>query len=150
MWVFALVAAILIVQGIVWMLIFLWMRRKRTKLSGEMCQSPAGKVVLGPVSALYRGADAVYGNVKGNGVICLYENALVFEKLVGRRIRIERADITSVSVEKWFKGKSCWGAGGRHLVVIMKDGNRVGFLLRNAELWAREISPLKRDEPDRT
>lgn len=89
--------------------------------------------------ALYRGADARFGNVKGNGVICLTEDALIFEKITGEKMILDRRDIVEASVADVFKGKPSLATGGRHLVLRMKDGNRIGFLVRNAAFWTAKI-----------
>ena len=47
------------------------------------------RFIIEPKSALYRGADARFGNVKGNGVVCLTEKRLCFEKLTVQRIEID-------------------------------------------------------------
>lgn len=32
--------------------------------------------------------------------------------------------------------------GGKHLVIKTKDGNRIGFLLQDAEIWTEKIRAL--------
>jgi hypothetical protein len=133
-----LVAGILLIQAIVWIGVSRWVRRKTTALMAKMCNQCTGagnRTVFAPTSALYRGADARFGNVKGNGVICLTENALWFEKLTGQCIVIDREEIVQATVESTFKGKVSFGTGGKHLVIRTRDGNRVGFLIKGAEAW---------------
>lgn len=98
--------------------------------------------VMQPMAALYRGADSRFGHVKGNGVICLTEDALIFEKITGEKILLSRADIAEARVEETFKGKPSFGSGGKHLVLRMKDGNRIGFLVRDAASWAEKFRVL--------
>ena len=97
------------------------------------------RFIIEPQSGLYRGSDAQFGNVKGNGVICLTEHDLLFEKLTGQRIEISRNEIVGATFEDVFRGKPSTAAGGKHLVIKTRDGNRIGFLLKSAELWAEKI-----------
>jgi hypothetical protein len=136
--IFLLVAGVLLIQAIVWLALFRWMKRNTKTLMSTMSHQPTGtgdRIVFAPTPALYRGADARFGNVKGNGVICLTENALCFEKLTGQRIVIDREEIVQATVETTFKGKVSFGTGGKHLVIRTRDGNRVGFLIKAAEAW---------------
>ncbi|MFZ1985968.1 MAG: hypothetical protein WAU91_16235, partial [Desulfatitalea sp.] len=138
-----LVAGIFLIQAMVWIAVFRWVKMKTEALKSHISAQASGGTegfVIGPKSALFRGSDARFGNVKGNGVICLTENRLLFEKLTGQRIELNRAEIVSTTVEKSFKGKLSFGTGGRHLVITTKDGNRIGFLVRDAETWSEKIN----------
>lgn len=138
-----LVVGIFVVQALVWFLMSRWLLKKTEALKNKLIEQYRKAnipFIIEPQSALYRGADARFGNVKGNGVICLTEKALLFEKITGQRIEIDRAEITEAQVEKSFKGKTSLATGGRHLVIKTKDGNRVGFLLKDAEEWAQKIN----------
>ncbi|MEW6076439.1 MAG: hypothetical protein AB1724_01360 [Thermodesulfobacteriota bacterium] len=136
-----LVAGILVVQAAMWLAFYRWLKRRMAEVGDGMRRQygGSGKFVMEPRSALYRGADARFGNVKGNGMICLTEEALVFEKAIGRKIEIRRVEITEATVTDWFKGKTSFATGGRHLVIRTRDGNRIGFLVRDAELWAEKV-----------
>jgi hypothetical protein len=134
-----LVAAIFLIQALIWFVVFRWVKMKTEALKSKMiaqCNRMSERTVIGPKSAIYRGADARFGNIKGNGIICLTENALFFEKLTGQKIDIARADIAKVTVETSFKGKTSFATGGKHLVIKTRDGNRIGFLLKGAEEWS--------------
>lgn len=137
-----LIAVIIFIQAAVWFFLIRWMKARTQSLIQKMrercCQESKG-IVLGPQPGLYRGADAVFGNVRGNGVICLTESRLLFQKLTGQNIEIDRSEITDAAVEEWFKGKPSCATGGRHLVVKTKSGNRIGFLVRDAEKWVQAI-----------
>ena len=50
-------------------------------------------------------------------------------------------EIMDATVENTFKGKLSIATGGRHLVIRTKDGNRIGFLLKNAALWSERLKP---------
>ncbi len=138
----ALIAGILLFQLLIWFLVLRWIKKKTgglmTKMSRQFRAVNSG-VVIGPTPALYRGADAKFGNVKGNGVMCLTDDSLFFEKLTGQKIKVSRSEIANAAVEEWFKGKPSFGTGGKHLVIKTLDGNRIGFLVRDAELWVNKI-----------
>jgi len=131
------------VLALVWIIPFLWIRMRtealKKKMAEQLCRTNK-KVIIEPKFALYRGADAQFGFVKGNGVICLTENTLFFEKLTGRRIQINRTEIVEATVEFSFKGKTSLATGGRHLVIRTKDGNRIGFLVKDAEEWSQKVN----------
>ncbi|MCU0580048.1 MAG: hypothetical protein MUF69_10985 [Desulfobacterota bacterium] len=138
-----LIVAIFVVQAGIWFLMSRWLSKKTGALKNKLIEQyrqANTKFIIEPQSALYRGADVRFGNVKGNGVICLTEKALLFEKITGQKIEIPRAEITGADVEKSFKGQTSLATGGRHLVVKTKEGNRIGFLLKNAEEWVRKIN----------
>jgi hypothetical protein len=140
-----LIVGIFVVQAFMWFIIGRWVKMKAEALKSKMivqCCRSSEKLIIEPKSALYRGADARFGNIKGNGVICLTENTLFFEKLTGQTIALNRAEIVEATVEESFKGKVSFASGGRHLVIRTMDGNRIGFLLRDAEEWSQKINSL--------
>jgi hypothetical protein len=139
------IVGIFVAQALLWFVLSLWLKKKTEALKGKLAEQQKRakeKFLIEPQSALYRGADATFGNVKGNGVICLTGKGLVFEKITGQRIELARGDMAEARVEKSFKGKTSTGTGGRHLVINAKDGNRIGFLIKNAEDWAQKINAL--------
>ena len=138
-----LIVAIFVVQAGIWFLMSRWLLKKTEVLKKKLIEQnrqTKQEFVRGPESALYRGDDGRFGNVKGNGVIGLTGKKLLFEKITGQRIEIDRAEIEEASVEKTFKGKTSLATGGRHLVIRTKEGNRIGFLLKDAEEWAQKIN----------
>lgn len=137
-----LVAGILLVQSVILLIVFLWLKQKTVSLAQKMHEQSRTenmRLIIEPQSGLYRGADSRYGNVRGNGVIYLTDDSIIFKKLTGQRIVIDRAEIAGATVESSFRGKLSIATGGRHLVVRTKDGNRIGFLLRNAEQWVEKL-----------
>lgn len=137
-----LVCGILLIQALVWIIVFRWIKGKVVALKDEMAKAHGasnGKILIGPESALYRGADRRFGNIKGNGVICLTADKILFKKLTGQNIDIDRADIVGATVETWFKGKTSFATGAKHLVIKTRDGNRIGFLIKDAPKWARAV-----------
>ncbi len=75
----------------------------------------------------------------GSAASHYYCHNLLFEKLTGRKIMVSRAEITDATAERWFKGKPSFAAGGKHLVINTRDGNRGGFLVGDAEMRVHEI-----------
>jgi len=135
----------LVVGGVLflWFILFRWMKIKIERLKFKIMEENKKtneKIILEPQSALFRGSDASFGNIKGNGVICLTSKSLSFEKLIGQKININRADIVKATVEDSFKGKTSFATGGRHLVIKTKNGNRIGFLIKEAEEWCAKIN----------
>ncbi|MBI5584578.1 MAG: hypothetical protein HY892_12225 [Deltaproteobacteria bacterium] len=144
-----LIAGIFVIQALLWFILSRWLKVKTEALRSKMVEQygrSKEKIIIEPKSALYRGADARFGNVKGNGVIGLTEKGLVFEKITGQRIEIDRAEIEKATVEKSFKGKTSFATGGKHLVIKTKDGNRIGFLIKDAEEWAQKINSLTKEK----
>lgn len=142
--IFLLIIIIVLVMLLFWSLVLSWIKRKSKSLKEEFmlfCQQSGEKIVIEPQACLYRGSDFKFGNVKGNGVICLTDKSIIFEKLTGQRIIIQRSDIEKVSEEKWFKGKASYGTGAKyHLVIHTGDDNKVGFLMRDTEAWKSQLN----------
>jgi hypothetical protein len=141
-----LIGGIVLGQAFFWLAIFWWTRRKSQRLALEMTKEfrrSNEAIIIGPTSGLYRGSTAGFGKVKGNGVICLTKNKLIFEKLTGQKIEIDRSEIEDAEVKASFRGKSSFATGGKHLVIRTRDGGLTGFLLKDAEQWARRIKPKR-------
>ena len=140
-----LIIGILVLNVSIWFAISRWINRRieiiKSKLLEEYCSGPVG-FIIEPKSAIYRGADTRFGNIKGNGVICLTEKSLIFNKITGQKIEIHQEEIKDAIVEESFKGMISLATGGKHLVIKTKDGNRVGFLVRDAEVWSEKIRAL--------
>jgi hypothetical protein len=139
-----LILAVVAIQAVVWLAIYLWLKRRLEAARTEVRVSSVRqgeKIVLGPASSNYRGADFTYGRVKGNGVLCVTDTRIVFQRLVGGIIEIPLRDVVDVTVAKWFRGTSI-GTGAVHLVMHTADHNRIGFLVRGAEEWKLAIEGL--------
>lgn len=136
-------AAVIGILVLCWGLVFLMIRKRLRDLGREMedsCRRKGHRVLLGPSSANYRGADAVHGRVRGNGMICLTDRHIIFRKLFGAGIEIPREEVEAVTAESWFKEKTSFATGGKILVVHTRDGNRTGFLLKDWEMWMEHLS----------
>ena len=137
------IAGVILLQALIWLALLWWMKRRSRRLVRKllgMCRMTGDEVVVEPLPGLYRGSDARFGRVKGNGVICLTGNKLIFEKFTGQRIEISRSEIEDATVEETFRGKPSFATGGNHVVIRTKDGNRIGFLLKNAQSWVQKIN----------
>lgn len=140
-----LIVGILVINALIWFAIIYWMKRRIEAIKSRMREeysSENGKLIIEPKSAIYRGAEMWFGNIKGNGVVCLTEKGLIFNKITGQKIEIKRAEIKEAIVEESFKGKPSFATGGKHLIIKTTDGNRVGFLLQDAEAWSEKIRAL--------
>jgi hypothetical protein len=139
-----LILAFVAVQAAAWFAIYRWLKRRLARTGAEVreaCTRQGERIVLGPASSSYRGADFGYDRVKGNGVLSVTDRRIVFRKVVGGTIEIPLRDIAGVTVSKWFRGVSI-GTGGGHLVLHSRDRNRIGFLVRNPEEWRRTVEAL--------
>ena len=90
--------------------------------------------------ASYRGARHAYGRVKGNGVAGLTRRRVVFEPLIGTGFGVPLRARHRGRVTRWFLGAA--RARGSHLVLVLDDGNEVGFLVRDQERWLRALADL--------
>lgn len=92
----------------IWIMMFLWMKKKIGRLVKEFYErtNKAGdEIVLSPQSCLYRGSDSQFGNIRGNGIICITKKRLMFEKLTGQRIEIDRSQIVKPLWKSASRGK---------------------------------------------
>jgi len=90
--------------------------------------------------ASYRGARHTYGRVKGNGVAGRTRRRVGFEPLLGTGFSVPLARVTEVRVTRWFLGAA--RARDRHLVLVLDDGNEVGFIVRGRERWLHALAGL--------
>lgn len=140
-----LIGGILAINTLIWISIICWLKQRIKVIKSRMREEYDGekaKMIIEPKSALYRGADLHFGNVKGNGVICLTENGLFFHKITGQKIEINRSEIKETIVEESFKGKISYATRGKHLIIKTMDGNQIAFLLRDAEIWSAKIMEI--------
>lgn len=120
-------------------------RRQRAMLEGltRKLAAEEGTLIIKPQGASFQGSTGRFGVVKNNGVMFLSEQRIGFHPLVGSNVlAIQREELASVSIENSFKGK--WVAGARFLVIHLHDGVQVGFIVKDPDIWQREIENLKR------
>jgi hypothetical protein len=70
----------------------------------------------------------------------LTRRRLVFEPLIGKGFSVPPARVTEVSVTRWFLGAA--RARDRHVVLVLDDGNEVGFFFRDPERWLQALAGL--------
>lgn len=133
-----LVASIIVPVGVALTVLITMLVRKNRALHRDLdAELASAAVVLGPESAVYQGTTGDYPRVKGNGLLALTTDRLVFRKLLGKGIDVERARITGVRVAKSFNRSV---VGGRvHLVVATPSGE-LGFIVTDTDEWVRALS----------
>lgn len=133
-----LVAAVVVPVGVALAVLVTVLVRKNRALHRDLEAELAGSaVVLGPESAVYRGTTGDYPRVKGNGLIALTAQRLLFRKLLGAGLDIDRSGITGVRLSKSFNRSV---VGGRtHLVVTTVSGE-VAFFVTDIDEWVHALS----------
>ena len=136
--VLVLVAAVVVPVGIAVAVLVTLLVRKHRALHRDLDAALAGATVLiGPESAIYRGTTGSYPRASGNGLIALTSERLLFRKLVGAGLDVERSHITGVRTAKSFNRSV---VGGRvHLVVATPNGE-IGFFVDDLDEWVHELS----------
>jgi hypothetical protein len=95
------------------------------------------RMVVEPESAVYRGASAHYGAVKGNGKLLLTDRRLVFRKLTGGTVEVDVARITGTRTSPSFLGSRV--GGQTHLIVETTDPAEVGFFVTDLTAWQQRF-----------
>mgnify|MGYP001194458294 CR=1 FL=1 len=142
---------VLIVLGILgcqlalWVVALRWVKRASARRLGELQAELAGsgeQVLLGPESAIYRGASrgSGYPRARGNGVVALTERRLIVRRLAGAAVEVPTADISGVRTDKWFQGG--WTGGRLHVIVKTKAGAELGLFVRNSDAWVAALRGL--------
>lgn len=134
-----LILAILLINGIVWYLVFMRIRSQKEQLQRQLLNSGAN-IVIGPETANFRGSTKCFGFVKSLGVIALTERELVFIKPVGGDIHIPTSEIVDVSKNAWFLHS--YRMGYEHLILKLSDGTLVGFIVKDINRWMREVQAI--------
>ena len=120
---------------IVILAIFLsWRKRKieqiirKMKLSGET-------FILEPETANYRGASAKYSRIKGNGMVGLTDEKIIFIPFVGKNIIVPINEIEEVRESKRFLGQYV----GKPILVLHCTEAEIGFLVKDSRRWQNAI-----------
>ena len=112
--------------------LLLWFVRKRAALIDALGKDLIlvnETLVLEPVPGHYRGTNQHTFQIVGNCVATLTSRRFIYATITGRREELPLSDIATVSENEWFAGQF-WN-GRPHLILELKDGRKVGFLLRN-------------------
>lgn len=137
-----LVLGILSLQAFILIPVVFWLRRKSARLIRELREDLAANgepATRGPETALYRGATDRYPMVKGNGIIALTDRRLIFQLLLGSRIELSLDQLTGVREDKWFLRAY---TGRTHLILRMKDGAEVGFMVADHPAWMAALRTI--------
>jgi len=139
-----LVLGILAVIASVLALALIPISRRLKVIAGEMESELAAsgeRVIVAPEPAVYRGATSGYGHVKGNGIVALTDQRLVFRKVVGEAVEIPVDQIAGVRTEKWFL--RAYGGGRPVVVLTTRSGVEVGFVFSDVEAWTTRLRALE-------
>ena len=136
------VAGLLLIQAAVWILRIRKMHKNTLVLARKLrdeCREAGKKLLIGPQLALYRSIGSTISDVRDNGIICLTDQDVLFEKLTGQRTDISRADIEEVTIEDTPADRAARATGGRFMIIRTKDDNRIGFIIRDADKWLEQF-----------
>jgi hypothetical protein len=137
-----LVVGILLAQVLLWIPILYWLKRRLLRVAAALIEEVAAageRVVRGPDPGLYRGGSGGRSRVKGNGVAVLTDRRLVFRKAIGAAVDVPVADIVAVREAKWFLRSY---VGKMHVVLTLRDGAEVGFILHEHAAWMDLLGKL--------
>ncbi len=99
----------------------------------DSIQNSAERVLIAPEKGSFRGATNKLGRVKSDGTIALTDKNLHFLKALGGNFKIYFHDIDTITTDSKFLG--AWRAGAIHLIVIFKDGSKIGFFVKDIDRW---------------
>lgn len=139
-----LVLGILAVVASVLMLALIPISRRLKTIAGEMERELAAsgeRVIVAPEQAVYRGATSGYGRVKGNGIVALTDQRVVFRKVIGDPVEIHVDQIAGVRTEKWFL--RAYGSGQPVVVLTTRSGVEVGFIFADPVAWTARLRALE-------
>jgi len=125
--------------------LYLLIRRKMELACDEikqLIQLSGEKVLITPESGSFRGATNKLGRIKSDGIIALTSKRLIFKKAFSPRFEIELKEVIEITTDAKFLG--AWRAGVIHLVLNLKNGDRVGFYFKDLEKWKIELSKALR------
>jgi hypothetical protein len=112
-------------------------RRARESLTAELMAEPA---LRGPEPALYRSGSGPYPRVKGNGLIALTRQRLLFRIYVGKSVEIPLAEIAGVREDKWFQGAM---VGGKTHLIVQTAAGEAGFYVADNAAWIAAIDSAR-------
>lgn len=130
-----LIAAIVVLDIFATGAAFLWALRRSAALKQEVEESTSAheRFLVSPQNAGYSGGPSRFGRAKGSGVLALTDRQVIFRRVFGGPLEIELADIASVSEAAWYRGM--YKAGRRHVILHLKEGAKVAFMVRDATAW---------------
>ena len=138
-----LVLAVVAANALLGIPVIVWFRRKRTASLGVLGRELVDtdeQTQFGPDRAQYRGGTGSHPATRSNGFLQLTDRRLLFLKLAGGRIEIDRSDIATVVEEREYLGHV--HPGKNHLVITTNTGV-VGFVVTDPVSWVELLrTPL--------
>lgn len=137
--------AVTLVQAAIWIPLGFKFKRDadafQKKLEAEIAAS-GEKILRGPEKGIYRGCTAAsFGGVRGNGLIWLTSQRLIFRKLTGGTIHVPLGTVKGSHEAKSFLGSV---SGNRmHFVVDTNDGAEIAFYVADNAAWARDLAAAR-------
>jgi hypothetical protein len=131
-----LILGILAIQGVVWLLIFRRWRNQEIQLAEEI-NSSGETLVIEPEVDFFQGTAKCFVSYKTYGVAALTNRSLIFRKPLGKDLVIQLSDIQKISENTWFAGN--YKSGRDFLILKLKNGQEIGFMLKDQDRWVREI-----------
>jgi hypothetical protein len=130
----ALTCAVALFTGFVFYMS--WKKRKIMALLRQM-QLSGTTFVLGPEIGSYRGATALYGRVKCDGVIALTDTLLLFAPFIGTKKEIPLKDFQRVDVTEKFLGQYRMGM---QVLVLRAETCDIGFFVNDVNRWQTTLT----------
>lgn len=134
-----IVAGIIVLDLIFVIVILTWKKKKIDQIMRDMKFS-GETFILGPEKASFRGATAKYGRIKGNGVIGLTSEKVMFIPYIGKHIIIPIQKIKDVSESKRFLGHYLH----RPILILHGTETDAGFFVKNNFRWQNAIKSIVR------
>ncbi|MBN2621539.1 hypothetical protein JXB22_10700 [candidate division WOR-3 bacterium] len=113
-----------------------WKKRTIMALLRQM-QLSGTTFVLGPEIGSYRGATALYGRVKCDGIIALTDTFLLFAPFIGKKKEIPLKDFQRVDVTDKFLGQYRMGM---QVLVLRAETCEVGFFVNDINRWQTTLT----------
>jgi len=137
-----LVLGILALQLALWVPLRLWFKgaraRRLSALQAEL-SATGERVLLGPETALYRGASSGsgYPRSRGNSVVALTDRRLIVRPLVGASIEVPAVEIAGGRAHTRFAG--AWVGGRPQVIVRTRTNAEIGLLVENSDAWVTAL-----------
>ncbi|MHB1000382.1 MAG: hypothetical protein ACYC27_14170 [Armatimonadota bacterium] len=128
---------VLAINAVMWIFILSLINKQKTLLKEKLMNS-GENFIIEPESGTFRGSTGRFGVVKSMGVIALTENMIVFKKPFGGEIHLPITDIAEISENVFFMRS--YHSGNAHLILKLKDGAFVGFIVKDIKRWVSELS----------
>ncbi len=142
---FILLIIVMVSISTVIIIIFDYYKKRKQEVFNKIIDYVQGKenIILKPIDASYRGAIHTYSKVKNNGYICLTDKHLIYIPYLGKfELFLSIEKIKNVSLSKKFLS---YYSPYKTLIIHTED-NQIGFIIKNIELWEKQIKELIENE----